>query len=189
MKFKQAIEEYKTNLIQEKNDKAVILKYIDFFGKEILTRNNEIVHITSSSMIFNKDRSKVLMIYHNIYDTWTWTGGHADGEDDLLNIAIKEAKEETGLKNITPIMDDIASIDILPVWSHFKGEKFVSSHLHLNTSFLFEASECDKLIVNFDETNGVKWIDIKDIEKYSNEEKIIKVYNKLIDKCRKISNN
>ena len=49
--------------------------------------------MTSSGLIFNKNLDKILMVHHNIYNTWSWTGGHADGEDDLLKVAIKEAKE------------------------------------------------------------------------------------------------
>ena len=37
------------------------------------------------------------MVYHNIYDSWSWLGGHADGETDLLAVALREVKEETGL--------------------------------------------------------------------------------------------
>ena len=46
----------------------------------------------------NKDKTKVLMIYHNIYNSWSWTGGHADGDEDLLYVAIKEAKKKQVLK-------------------------------------------------------------------------------------------
>ena len=54
-------------------------------------------HMTASSWIVNEDYTKVLMIYHNIYNSWAWTGGHADGDEDLLHVAVKEAREETGL--------------------------------------------------------------------------------------------
>ena len=96
----------------------------------MLVRENEIAHMTSSGFIVNKDRTKVLMIHHNIYNSWGWTGGHADGDSDLIAVAIKEAKEETGIKNANPITNDICSIDILPVNSHIKKGKYVASHLH-----------------------------------------------------------
>lgn len=74
---------------QEKQDKKVALDYITTFPN-ILTRENEFAHMTASSWIVNKDRTKVLMIFHNIYQSWAWTGGHADGEDNLLNVAIEK---------------------------------------------------------------------------------------------------
>lgn len=69
----------------------------------VLTRKNEFSHLTSSSFIVNKERTKVLMIHHNIYDSWAWTGGHADGEVDLLSVALRETQEETGIKSATPL--------------------------------------------------------------------------------------
>ena len=56
---------------------------------DVLVRDNEIAHITSSGFIVNKLRTKVLMIHHNIYNSWGWTGGHADGDEDLLYVAMK----------------------------------------------------------------------------------------------------
>lgn len=47
------------------------------------------------------------MAYHNIYKSWAWTGGHSDGDSDLLNVALKEAKEETGLENLKVLSDGI----------------------------------------------------------------------------------
>ncbi|BEP28775.1 NUDIX hydrolase [Helicovermis profundi] len=177
------IEKYNPINEQEENDKKIILKYIDKFPNDILLRQNEAMHITSSSMIFNKEKTKVLMIHHNIYRTWSWTGGHVDGDCDLLYVALKEAKEETGLENIKILNSEISSIDILPVWGHYKKSKYVSAHLHLNTSYIFEADDKELLKVNIEETSGVKWIDINKISEFSNEPELIVVYNKLISKA------
>ena len=81
------------------------------------------------------------MIYHNIYDSWAWTGGHCDGDSDVLHVALKEAEEETGINNLKLLSDGIYGIQILTVDSHIKNEKFISSHLHLDCCFLFEANE------------------------------------------------
>ena len=95
--FKKQIQSYVPMNEQEVQDQKVILNYIKLFEHNILTRENEFAHLTSSGFILNEARDKVLMIYHNIYQSWAWTGGHADGDCDLLHVAIKEAKEETGL--------------------------------------------------------------------------------------------
>ena len=63
---------------------------------KILTRDNKCYHFTSSAWVVSPDFKKVLMVYHNIYNSWSWMGGHADGESDLLKVAIKEVKEESG---------------------------------------------------------------------------------------------
>ena len=103
------IENYEPYNEQEIKDKDLILKCIKLHD-DILTRENTIAHITSSGYIVNKSRTKVLMIYHKIYKSWAWTGGHADGDSNLLHVAIKEAKEETGLKNVTPITETILGL-------------------------------------------------------------------------------
>ena len=98
MNYITEIDRYVPINEQETKDKEIILNYIRN-NEDVLTRDNEIAHITSSGFIVNKSRSKVLMIHHNIYNSWGWTGGHADGDSDLLHVAIKEAKEETGIKH------------------------------------------------------------------------------------------
>jgi 8-oxo-dGTP pyrophosphatase MutT (NUDIX family) len=185
MKFISQIKNYKSENDQEINDKKIILEYIEKFKNNILTRENKIAHMTSSGLILNKNCDKVLLIHHNIYNTWAWTGGHSDGEENLLETAIKEAMEETGIKNIIPLTEDILSIDILSVWGHIKREKYVSTHLHLNASFVLIADEKEKLEINTEETSGVKWISVNEIDKYSNEPFLIEIYFKLINRAKK----
>ncbi len=170
---------------QEENDKKVLLKYMDQFDN-ILLRDNEFAHMTGSSWIVNQDRTKVLMIYHNIYDSWAWTGGHADGEEDLLSVALREAKEETGIINIRPVRTDIYSLEILCVNGHVKREKYVSSHLHLNITYLLEADDREDIRIKADENSGVRWVDIKDAAGFSSEVWMRGIYNKLNEKLHKI---
>ncbi len=128
---------------QEAADQRLILEYIRLFPDNILTRDNEIAHLSSSGFVVNADGTRVLMAHHNIYRVWAWTGGHADGEGDLLSVALREAREETGVEHIRPLSPAIASLDILPVWGHVKRGKWVPSHQHLNVSYLLVADESD----------------------------------------------
>lgn len=184
MNYKEAIIAYEPINEQEEAEKRVILQYINEYPDNILLRENEFAHMTSSGFIMNKELTKVLMIHHNIYNTWAWTGGHADGDEDLLYVAIKEAKEETGVTSIEPLMEKIASVDILPVWGHVKKGKYVATHMHLSVAYILIADENQTLHINEAENSGVKWIKIEEIEKYSNEPEIIKVYHKLIEKAK-----
>lgn len=175
----EQIKNYKPYNEQEEKDKHTILKYIDTFD-DVLTRNNEFGHFTASSWVVNKEKSKVLMIYHNIYKSWAWTGGHADGETDLLNVAIRELKEETGVKNVKILEDNIFSLEIICVNGHVKKGKYVSSHVHLNLAYLLEVDEKEELRIKEDENSGVKWVNIEDIEKVSSEKWIVdNIYKKL----------
>ena len=183
MDWIELIKRYSPYDEQEKKDKEVILDCIDTF-KDILTRDNKIAHITSSAFILNKAKDKVLMIHHNIYNSWSWTGGHADGEKDLLAVAIREGKEETGVENIKALNSDIFSLEILPVLGHVRRGKYVSAHLHLSIAYLVEADEKEALIVKEDENSDVKWIPIEEVNSYSSEPHMQKVYTKLIDKIQ-----
>ena len=150
---------------------------------DVLTRKNTMAHVTASSVILNESINKMLMIHHKIYDTWTWQGGHADGESDLLKVAIKEAYEETGIEKVTVIQEEnkpVIRLDILPVMEHIKNGEFITAHMHLNVAFVFIASEKELLKVNTEETNGLKWISLNEIDAYAKEPEITPIYHKLI---------
>ena len=179
MRLKQLINDYNVNCEQEEKDKAIFLKYMNKFD-DVLTRNNDFAHFTSSAFIVNKSRTKVLMIHHNIYNSWTWVGGHADGEEDLLSVAIREVEEETGVKNISLLFDRIACIDTLPVLGHIKHGKYVSAHIHLSVAYIFEGDDREPIKIKEDENSDVSWIDINEIIKLSNEPYMKGIYKKLI---------
>jgi 8-oxo-dGTP pyrophosphatase MutT (NUDIX family) len=179
--FIESIERYVPYNEQEKKDKEMVLYCLEAFD-DILTRKNRILHMTSTAFVINKKRDKVLMVHHNIFNSWSLTGGHADGEADLLAVALKEAKEETGIRNISPVISDIFSLDVLSVVGHIKNGEYISAHLHLSMAYLLEADENDVLTVKVDENSAVKWIPIDQVSKYSNEPHMIKVYDKLISK-------
>ena len=183
MNLKNEIEKYIPYNEQEENDKRLMLKFIDKFD-DVLTRENEFGHFSASSWIVNNDITKVLMIHHNIYNSWTWTGGHADGDEDLLHVAIKEAKEETGLENVSPITDEIFSIEIPTVNGHIKRGKYVCPHLHFNVTYLLKADENEKLTVKPDENSGVKWVNIDDVIETSSEAQMKVIFKKLNEKLK-----
>lgn len=189
MNYINAIKNYNPINEQEEKDKELFLFCINKF-EDILTRKNVVAHLTSSAFVVNKDRTKTLMIYHNIYDTWAWTGGHMDGMDDLIYVAKKELMEETGVKNPILITDEIMSLDSITVNGHLKRGEYVSSHLHLNAAFLFECDENEELIVKEDENSGVRWIDIDKLDSYvsPNDKHVLEIYKKILRKANIINN-
>jgi len=76
MKLRDEIIRFKPYDEQEEKEKELIIKYIDSFD-DIFTRENELAHLTASCWIVNKEKTKVLMIFHNIYKAWSWVGGHS----------------------------------------------------------------------------------------------------------------
>lgn len=177
------IKNYKPYNEQEERDLALFEKCLDTFD-DVLFRENTIAHIGCSAFVVNKDRSKVLMIYHNIYQSWSLPGGHADGNSDFLGVAMEELKEETGVKQYHPIIEDIFSIDTLAVIGHYKRGTYVSAHLHLDATFLIEANDEDPLIIKEDENSDVKWVPMDEVVAHSTEPHMKLVYGKLIDKVR-----
>ena len=166
---------------QEASDQRLMLQYAGLFS-DLLTRDNEMAHLTASCWIVNPDRTKVLLAYHNIYDSWAWLGGHADGMRDLLAVALKEASEESGV-TARPVLRDIFSVEILGVPGHVKRGKYVSSHLHLNVTYLLEADEEQALHEKPDENSGVRWFALRDVIPNTREPEMRVVYQKLMDKC------
>lgn len=181
MDYKQQIEQYSPYNEQEKQDRAVALGYIRTFDN-ILTRENEFAHITASSWIVNPSFTKVIMIYHTIYDSFAWTGGHADGDGDLLAVAVREAREETGLKKIKAVSEEIYSLELLCVNGHEKRGSYVSSHIHINVTYLLMAKEEQPLTPKPDENSAVKWVDLWETVDISSEPPMKRIYQKLNEK-------
>jgi hypothetical protein len=183
--LKENIENFIPYNEQEEVEKKIMLDYIRDFN-DTLTRQNEYGHFTSSAFVLNKERTKMLMIYHKIYNSWAWVGGHSDGDSDLLYVAMKEAKEETGIKNVTPISNDIYSLEIINVNGHEKRGKYVGSHVHLNVTYLLEADENEEIHIKEDENSGVKWVPIDEVLNVTSEIWVRdRVYTKIIEKMKK----
>lgn len=184
MSLFEAIRSYQPVNEQEARDREVMLWYIQSCDN-YLERENEIAHFTTSIWTVNKARTKTLMAYHNIYDSWAWIGGHADGEEDLSSVALRELREETGVRHATLIAPEIFSLEILTVDGHIKKGRYVPSHLHLNITYLAEADESEALTVNEAENQAVKWFSFEDALRASKEPWFVEhIYTKLIEKCK-----
>ena len=184
MKLIEQLEKYQPVNEQEEKDKSFIISCLKQFDN-IFSRENSLAHMTASAWVVNKTHDKVLMAYHNIYDSWSWLGGHADGETDLLSTAMREVEEESGIHNIHPVSDDIYSLEVLTVDGHIKRGEYVSSHLHLNVTYLIEADEAESLSIKPDENSGVKWFALDEAIKASSEKWFRdNIYNKLNEKLK-----
>lgn len=180
----RAIEEFKPYNEQEEKDKSEMLRYISQ-SDNVLVRDNKNAHITVSAWLLDESHRYVLMAYHNIYNSWAWLGGHADGNGDLREVVFKEVEEESGLSNVRFIKNDIFSLEILPVSGHKKKGEYVSSHLHLNITYLLEADKLEKIRIKEDENSKIGWIDVNKITEFSTETWFIeRIYNKLNSKVK-----
>lgn len=184
-KLVQQLEQYVPYNEQEARDRELILHLLQT-QENIFTRDNTAAHMTASAWVVNPERTKVIMAYHNIYKSWSWLGGHADGDEDLLAVALREVQEESGIQNARAVSEDIFSIEVLTVDGHVKKGKYVSSHLHLNITYLIEATEDEMLRMKADENSGVKWFTLEGAIASSSEEWFREhIYNKLNEKLTK----
>jgi 8-oxo-dGTP pyrophosphatase MutT (NUDIX family) len=116
-------------------------------------------HITGSSWILDRSRKFTLLTHHATLNKWLQPGGHADGEENVINVALREAEEETGLKTFTLLQDDIFDLDIHLI----PARKGFPSHLHYDIRFLVEANIEDKIIVS-EESHDVAWKSLNELK-------------------------
>ena len=135
--------------------------------------------------------TKTLLVYHNIYDSWSWIGGHADGQTDLAAVALRELEEETGVRSARLVPcgpGGVLSCEVLTVDGHVKRGTYVSSHLHLNMTYLAVADPAEHVRIKTDENSGVKWVELDDAVALSSEPWIReRIYRKLIGKTRELA--
>nr|WP_314464931.1 NUDIX hydrolase [uncultured Clostridium sp.] len=184
--FRKELEEFVPCNQQEEADKRLFLKCLSE-GDHIFFRENAAAHISASGWVVNQTMDQVLMAYHNIYHSWAWTGGHADGEKDLLAVAMREAREETGIKTVTPVTDKIVSLEVLTVDGHEKNGAYVSSHLHLNVTYLLKGDDREEIRNKEDENSKVGWFSLNDCLEAVNEPWMKeRIYKKLIEKMENL---
>lgn len=179
MSYIEDIENYIPFNKEEEEERKLSLKYISE-NKDILYRRNKLIHLTTSAFIINQDKDKVLMIHHNIYDSWSWVGGHADGCDRSIDVAIKEMQEETGVEKYIVVDNKPISLNLLTVKSHYKNGEYVAPHIHLDLAYLFQVDEVEEVMIKDDENSDIKWILFEEVPIYSNEKHMIPIYNKII---------
>ena len=162
---------------QEARDREELLRRLRS-GEDLYTRANAAGHLTASAWVVSPDRRQVLMAYHNLYNSWSWLGGHADGDHDLLAVALREVQEETGL-TARPVSREIYSLEILPVEGHVKRQAYVAPHLHLNITYLLQADERLPLRKKPDENSAVSWMRREEAIQESSEPYMRRIYTKL----------
>lgn len=151
---------------------------------------SSLAHLTTSAWTVDAAGERVLLCYHNIYDSWSWVGGHADGELDLAAVAARELAEETGVTRARLVdagAGGIASLEVLTVDGHVKRGHYVGSHLHLNVTYLFVADPSLALRKKPDENSGVRWVALDEVLALSSEPWMCeRVYEKLIARTREL---
>jgi 8-oxo-dGTP pyrophosphatase MutT (NUDIX family) len=157
-----------------KEENQFIPQFLELLqSKDAFQRAHMPGHITGSAWIINKSHDKTLLVHHAKLNKWLQPGGHADGDENVLQVALREAKEETGLTDfkIAPTLFDI-DIHIIPARKDFPA------HLHYDIRYLLEA-EINEPIVVSEESHDVKWIPLVELEKFTTERSVLRMKEKV----------
>lgn len=111
-------------------------------------RELEIGHVTASAWLLNREGTAALLMHHAKLNIWVQVGGHCDGDSDVLEVALREAREESGIEGIVPVTEDIFDIDIHPV----------PGHLHYDVRFLLKVVT-DEAFVQNRESKALRWVE------------------------------
>lgn len=130
-------------------------------------------HLTGSAWITDASGTRTLLTHHRKLDKWLQLGGHADGETDLLQVALKEAREESGLSRFLVRMDKPFDVD-----RHWIPErKGVPGHWHLDLRFWIEADPNEPLVLS-DESHDLAWVEVARVGEMNPEESMLRMVRK-----------
>ncbi len=170
----EKLERYQASCDSEEKDRKKILNFVKS-NENCFERSNLSGHITGSCWLENYDGEKFLMTEHKKLKKWLPLGGHADGDSDIIRVSIKEAHEESGLKNIELISADIfdLSVHMIPEY------KEVPAHYHYDIRFLLRASKQGEQIQMSDESTDLDWFsDLPENNSERDKEVLIRMMNK-----------
>lgn len=171
----EALRKYKTVYEEER---GFAQKFIELLQHPDAYRRLHLPgHITGSSWIVNNDGTKVLLVKHAALHKWLQPGGHADGDENVFRVALREANEETGLVNLTPVGSGFLDIDIHAIPA--RKDLSFPQHDHYDVRFLFQADEADELKIS-DESTDLKWVELRELEKFNSEKSILRLRSKLV---------
>lgn len=145
-----------------------VLDNADCFERTLL-----IGHVTGSAWILDEHNQKTLLTHHRKLNKWLQPGGHADGDSDVSRVALREAREESGLKGLSLASSNIFDIDIHLI----PARKDEPEHYHYDCRFLIRCNGDETYSVS-DESHDLAWISLVDIEKYTNEVSILRMVEK-----------
>lgn len=132
-------------------------------------------HLTGSAWIVDPSRTRTLLTHHRKLGKWLQLGGHADGDLDLLAVALREGREESGLATLRPVARELFDVD-----RHWIPPRETEpGHWHYDLRFLVEADPSEPLVLS-DESHELAWIEIRRMAEYNPEESMLRMARKTL---------
>jgi 8-oxo-dGTP pyrophosphatase MutT (NUDIX family) len=159
----------------EESDARARERILDFVRQNprCFERELEIGHVTGSAWLVDPQGERVLLTHHRKLDRWLQLGGHADGDADILWVALREAQEESGLSEIEPIDAAIFDVDVHEIPAR-SGEP---AHLHYDVRFAMRA-KTPEIFQASPESKALAWIPITALERYTHERSMLRMRDK-----------
>lgn len=143
---------------KEARDVALVRAFLREHPFDAHLRSRQEGHLTGSAFILDAGRARVLLLHHARLDRWLQPGGHGEGETDPREIALREAQEETGLADLSPLCEGIFDVDVHPIPARPKEP----AHLHLDLRYAFSAA-ADALPRVSHESRSLRWFALDDL--------------------------
>ena len=151
--LREVLSAYQSRYCEETTYKALMLDFLEHHPEDAVLRSCSLGHFTASAWLLNRTLDSALMMHHAKLDIWLQLGGHCDGNWDILNVAVQEAREESGIEHIVPIYEapfDL-SIHLVPVWRN------EPAHYHYDVRFLLKVVS-DEAVTPNRESKELRWI-------------------------------
>jgi 8-oxo-dGTP pyrophosphatase MutT (NUDIX family) len=167
-----ALEKYTSSFEEELSFREAFLELLK--GERCFYRDYLPGHITGSAFIIDEEGMHVLLTHHAKLNKWLQPGGHADGDENVLGVALREAEEETGLSNFKVLSEGLFDIDIHTI----PGRADFPEHEHYDIRFLLQASRKDQLLIS-EESHDLAWKPINELALFTGNDSIARMAGKV----------
>ena len=143
-------------------------------------------HITGAAWILSADRRRCLLTHHRKLDRWLQLGGHADGQTLVEEVALREAREESGMTGfeILPIAGALLPLDIdvhlIPARYDAAGNLVEDAHEHHDLRFLLVAHAGQQEVAS-DESHEIRWFTHDEVLRLTSEESVLRMLYKVAE--------
>ena len=163
--------------VAEAHEAEMVAATLAFVAAEPECLRRECVpgHLTGSAWIVSPERTRTLLTHHRKLGKWLQLGGHADGDGDLLAVALREAREESGLANVRAVSAEIFDVD-----RHWiPARKAEPGHYHYDLRFMIEADPAEPLVIS-SESKDLAWVEVAKVTSLNPEESMARMVRKTL---------